>query len=158
MKKIYLLISILVIFIDQLIKYFIMNNLKLYESISIIPNFFDITFLKNDGGAFSLLPSARWLFIICAIIVAFLLIRYIIKENINKSFELITYSLIIGGVLGNMIDRIFYGNVIDYISFKIFNYNAPVFNFADMCIVIGALMLCIIIIRGDKIENNNSRK
>ena len=84
------------------------------------------------------MSGGRWIFILLALIFIIYLIRYIYIDTNIKKLDVITYSLLLAGVVGNLIDRVVYGYVVDYLDFYIFKYNAPVFNFADMCIVIGA--------------------
>lgn len=159
MKKNVFIFSLILVLIDQFIKGLVINNMNLYESIKVIPNFFKITYVENDGGAFSLFSGGRWFFIVLAIIVVVFLVRLIIIDNKVSKFDRAAYSLVLGGVVGNLIDRIFYGKVIDYIDFNLFGYDAPVFNFADMCIVFGALMIVyILIVKGDSDANIYSRK
>lgn len=158
MKKFILIFTMLLTFIDQIAKYLVINNLELYKSIKVIPNFFYITFAKNDGAAFSILSGGRWFFIAIGVIALVLIIRYIFIDTKISKFDVASYSLVVSGILGNLIDRIVYGYVVDYMDFYIYKYNAPIFNFADMCIVIGAFMvLYSLTIRGDRIENTNSR-
>lgn len=158
MKKFILILSTLLMFIDQLIKYFVIHNLELYKSIKLIPNFFYITFVKNDGAAFSILSGNRWLLIAIGIIALIFMIKLIIMDKKITKLDVVSYSLVIGGILGNLVDRILYGSVIDYLDFYLFGYNAPVFNFADSCIVIGAIIIiCVLIKEGNNYESNNSR-
>lgn len=140
MKKIISLSSILLI-IDQIIKLIISSKMLLNSSITIIGKFFNITYVINKGAAFSILTGNRLFLIIVSLISLILIYKYLLKDKILKNKEIIIYSLIIGGLLGNLLDRIIYGYVIDYLDFKIFNYNYPVFNFADICIVIGIVLL-----------------
>lgn len=158
MKKFILILSTLLMFIDQLIKYFVIHNLELYKSIKLIPNFFYITFVKNDGAAFSILSGNRWLLIAIGIIALMFMIKLIIMDKKITKLDVVSYSLVIGGILGNLVDRVLYGSVIDYLDFYLFGYNAPVFNFADSCIVIGAIIIiCVLIKEGNNYEGNNSR-
>ena len=158
MKKFILILSTLLMFIDQLIKYFVIHNLELYKSVKLIPNFFYITFVKNDGAAFSILSGNRWLLIAIGIIALMFMIKLIVMDKKITKLDVVSYSLVIGGILGNLVDRVLYGNVIDYLDFYLFGYNAPVFNFADSCIVIGAIIIiCVLIKEGNNYESNNSR-
>jgi len=149
-----ILVSLLVFIIDLISKLIISNNFKLYESISIIDNFFNITYTHNYGGAWSIFESSTLLITIIGIIIIILLIFYVIKNKINSKSDIISYSLIIGGALGNLFDRIVYGYVIDFLDFNIFGYDYPIFNIADMMIVIGIFMLLIFAERSDKHDNN----
>lgn len=136
----YLMIILFVIF-DQIVKYLVVNCLYLGENIEIIKNFFSITYVENDGAAFSILSGSRIFFILLGIGACL----YIIKCSKNKQkIEQFCYYLLISGILGNLIDRVINGYVIDYLDFYVFGYNFPVFNFADICITVGAAMLLVI--------------
>jgi len=159
MKKFVFILSIILVFIDQLIKNVIIRTININESIILIPKFLNITYVTNDGGAFSILSGGRWYFIIISIIALIFLIRIILLDTKISRFDMFSYSLVLGGIVGNLIDRIIYGKVIDYIHFIIFNHSFAIFNFADMCIVIGAFMIIyILIVKGDSDENIYSRK
>ena len=116
--------------IDEASKIILDNVLSLGKSITIFDKFLYITKVYNDGISFSMLTGKRWL----------ILYFYMKKFKENKR-NIIAFSLIFGGLLGNLIDRIIHGYVIDFIDFYIFNYNYPVFNLADRFICIGVLIL-----------------
>lgn len=80
---------------------------------------------------------------------------YFIKDKKLKKIEVITYSILIGGIIGNLIDRIVYGYVIDYLSFNIFGYHFPVFNLADICIVVSVFLMIMIEIKGSEEKHEN---
>lgn len=134
------MITIIFLLIDQIIKYLITTNMYEGQSINIINNFFKITYVTNDGAAFNFL-SGKLLFLI---LIAVATTIYIIK-NIKKldKTERKIYELLLAGILGNLIDRIFRKEVIDYMDFKLFNLDMAIFNFADMCIVISCILLII---------------
>ena len=129
--------------IDIVIKLIVKYNMKLYESIKIIDKFFYITYVRNTGAAWSILSGKQIFLILFSIIVIVGIIIYLIKKKEYTRLETISYSLVLSGAVGNLIDRILYGYVIDYLNFYIFNYNFPVFNIADTCIVIGIMLLFI---------------
>jgi signal peptidase II len=156
MKKTYI-IAFLFSLIDVISKQIINHFLELHKSIEIIKNFFYITYTKNTGAAWSLLKDERLILLIFTVIVIFIIYKYLNKENL-KNNEQFAYGMIIGGILGNFFDRLIYGYVIDFLDFKIFSYNYPIFNFADSFIVIGIIILIIIEIRKDKNERNNSHR
>ena len=143
MKKLLILLSVMLIIIDQGIKYIVVSNLNVLDSVNIIPNFLNITYVTNSGGAFSILSGSRYFFIILGIIAIIYLIKYIMSDSNITKVDLIAYSLVISGIIGNLIDRVVRGYVIDYLDFKIINYNFPIFNIADICIVIGCLLLVL---------------
>ena len=146
-----IIISIILLCIDQISKLLVVNLLTKTDSITIIKKFFYLTYINNDGAAFSILVGKRIFLILIAVLVIVMLIRYIKKNNIQNKLELVSISLIIGGSLGNLMDRVVRGYVIDFLDFKLFNYNFPIFNLADTFIVIGVILLLLKEIRK---ENN----
>lgn len=141
MKKIGI-ISLIVIIIDRILKVLVTNNFALNVRNKIIDGFFYITNCHNEGAAFSLFSGNVLFLIFITLIVLFLIYRTINKENVNK-IGILAYGLLLGGILGNLYDRIFYGYVIDYLDFRIFNFNFAIFNLADAAIVIGAILLIV---------------
>ena len=146
MKK-FLSVSFLLIVIDRIIKILVQVFLT-GKKVFLIDNFLYLVNIENDGAAFSILEGKQWLLIIIGIIASAFIVYYVKKNNIKN----IGFSLLLGGVIGNLIDRLVYRYVIDYIGFIIFNRYMPIFNFADMAIVVGAF---IIILWGDKDEVKN---
>ena len=140
MKKIGI-ISLIVIIIDRILKVLVTNNFVLNVRNKIIDGFFYITNCHNEGAAFSLF-SGNVLFLIFITLIVLFLIYRINKENVNK-IGILAYGLLLGGILGNLYDRIFYGYVIDYLDFVIFKFNFAIFNLADAAIVIGAILLIV---------------
>ena len=138
-----IIISIILLCIDQIAKLLVINLLTKTDSIAIIKNFFYLTYINNDGAAFSILVGKRIFLILVAIIVIIMLIHYIKKNNIQNKLEIVSLALITGGSLGNLMDRVVRGYVIDFLDFKIFNYNFPIFNLADTFIVIGVILLLL---------------
>ena len=145
-KKIFNITAIILI-IDQIIKIIIRSNLNEYQEIKIIKNFFSITLLKNTGAAFSILKNSTLLLIIISVLFILLISKYIKKEEKKLTkLDVYSYGIILGGIFGNLLDRIIHKGVIDYLSFRFFSYYFPVFNFADICIVVGAILMVIGII------------
>ena len=157
MKKKPYLIAFLFFLIDLISKQVVINTLKLNESILVIKNFFYLTYTKNNGAAWSILKDQRILLLIVSVLVLFLINKYMNKEKLSK-IEEFTYGMIIGGILGNFFDRIIYGSVIDFLDFKIFGYNYPIFNLADTFIVVGIILLIIISIRKEHYEKYQSNR
>ena len=155
MKKL-AIISLVCIIIDQIIKVVITTNVEFAHSINVINNFFRITYLQNTGAAWSILSGNRILLIIVTIIALGIIYYVFLKDKKIKNYESILLGLLLGGIIGNLIDRVRFGYVIDYLDFNIFSYHYPVFNFADICIVISIIILVIISLKEDK-NGNNSR-
>lgn len=157
MKKKSLIIATIILLIDQVLKILINNILSINESIEVIHSFFYITKVYNTGAAWSIFEGSQILLIIIAIIAFFLLLKYQSVFVENKR-NIVAFALIYGGLVGNLIDRVIYGYVIDYLHFFIFDYSFPVFNFADMAIVIGFLLVIIAIIKGEENEVSSRRR
>ncbi len=143
MPYIVLGLSLVVALIDYIIKILVLNNLKPIGSLAVIPGLFSLTYVENRGAAFGMLSNARWIFIVFTFIVIAVLIYFIFKKRITCKLFNISAILIIGGGIGNLIDRIFYGFVVDYLSVSFF---PPVCNFADYCITVGAGLMVIYLI------------
>ncbi len=142
--------SFILFLIDLVSKVIISTNLELNNSLVIIDNFFSLTYIKNYGAAFSILVNYRLLLIIVSIIVIILLIIFLIKNKLKTKLEFICYSLLLGGILGNLFDRVVYGYVIDFFDFTFFGYNFAIFNLADSFIVISIILLLFDSFRSDK--------
>lgn len=150
MKRL-LSVSIILVIIDQVIKYIVMNYMHLHESITLIQNFFKITYAQNTGAAWSIFSGNRLLLILIAFLSLWLLYHYCLKERKLNALEITTYGLLIGGIIGNLLDRIIHGFVIDYLDFQIFSYDYPIFNLADICIVLGVILLIYEILGGEQL-------
>ena len=142
-KLFFLSISIFIILIDQYTKYLVFYNYKTFINKDFL--FFRLDFVKNYGAAFNILSGSRILLSFISIIFSILLIYLIVRKKIFKSIDLYSYSFILGGTIGNGIDRIFKGFVIDFINLNILNF--PVFNIADISINIGFVFLLYSIIK-----------
>ena len=136
--------SIIFVIVDQLIKLIISNFVSYQSSINIVPNFFYITNVHNDGAAWSILSGNVILLALLGVIALVLIYYFFLKDKTLSKLETFLYSLLIGGIIGNLIDRIFLGYVVDYIGVVLINYYFPIFNFADIGIVISILMMIIL--------------
>ena len=149
MKKRPYIIAIFFFLIDFFSKQIVTHALVLNKSIKVIDNFFYLTYVKNTGAAWSILEDQRILLLIISVLALYIIHKFINKEDLSK-VEGLSYGMIIGGILGNLLDRIVYSSVIDFLDFKIFGYNYPVFNLADTFIVIGAILVIFIGIKKEK--------
>lgn len=156
MKKI-LPISLLLVVIDQIFKILIISKMTLLESITIISNFFNITYVRNTGAAWSILSGNTLLLIMVSVIALVFIYYYLIKDKKLTKIDIISYGMLMGGIIGNLIDRVVHGYVIDYLDFKIFNYNFPIFNIADTLIVISIIIIGISLIVGEYREQNSNK-
>ncbi len=154
MIKKMLLISFICVIIDQVLKIIVDSKMVLNTSKEIITDFFNISYVRNFGAAWSILAGNRFFLILVALVSLVIFYLYFVKDKKLSKLETLSYGILIGGILGNLIDRIIHGYVIDYLDFMIFKYDFPVFNFADMCIVISVGLIIINMFIGD----DNSEK
>ena len=145
-KLYFLSLSIFIILIDQFTKYLIFYNHKLFINKDFI--LFRLDFVKNYGAAFNIFSGSRIFLSLISIIFAILLSYLIFRKNNLNSFDLYAYSLILGGTIGNGIDRIYKGFVVDFINLNIINF--PVFNIADISINIGFIFLLYNIFKSNR--------
>jgi signal peptidase II len=131
--------------VDQISKAAVLKHMALYKSIAVIPGFFNITHVHNPGGAFGFLaqngaPWRHWLFL-GAVLLALGMILYFHHQTPRSHPNLaLGLSLIFGGAIGNFIDRLRFGEVVDFLDFYILNHHWPTFNVADSCVTIGVLI------------------
>lgn len=137
------------IFIDQLIKIIVSNIALLNTPYEVIKNFFYLTHVRNLGAAWGIFYGNRYFLILVSLFALFIFYFVFIRNKKLSKFESISFGILLGGIIGNLIDRIVYGYVIDYLDFQIFNYDFPIFNFADTCIVISIILIIIKIIKDD---------
>ena len=156
MRKKPYIIAFLFFLVDLISKQLITHIINLGESYNIIDKFFYITYVQNKGAAWSILEDQRILLLIISVIVLFLINKYMNKENLSN-IECLSYGMIIGGIVGNLFDRVVYGYVIDFLDFKLFGYNYPIFNLADSFIVIGIIIMIVISVRKEIHEGSKGR-
>lgn len=152
MKKL-ISVSLIALLLDQIVKTILNLTMEVGKSIRIIPNFFNITLAHNYGAAWSILGGARIVLILIALLVLISIYFFFIKDKELTNIDKVTYGLLIGGIIGNLLDRIIYGYVIDYLDFNILGYDYPIFNIADICIVVSVFILIITTIKGEKHDN-----
>ena len=136
-KLYFLSLSILIVLIDQFTKYIMFYNYKIFVNKDFL--LFRLDYVKNYGAAFNLFSGSRIFLSIISIIFSIILLYLLIRKNTSNSLDLYSYSFILGGTIGNGIDRILKGFVIDFINLNIINF--PVFNIADISINIGFIFL-----------------
>lgn len=136
-------ITYIILILDQIIKIIVNHTMKLHQEIKIISNLFSLYYVKNTGAAFSILEDNTTFLIILTVIFIIVIDRLIRKENNFSKLSIMSLGLVMGGMFGNLIDRIIHNGVIDYLSFTIFEYDFPVFNLADIGITVGVFLLII---------------
>ncbi|MFA5409647.1 MAG: signal peptidase II [Bacilli bacterium] len=147
MKKQIFILSGIIAVIDQLVKVLVMTSSVGNISVPVVDNFFSLTYVENSGAAWGIFSGSRWFLIIISILSLYAIVKYFLLDIRVTRVEFVAYSLLLGGIIGNLIDRIVYGYVIDYADFRFGTYQFPVFNLADSAIVIGACLVIIHLIR-----------
>ena len=156
-KTIVYTFALLYFIIDIVSKSIILRSGNVLFKKEVIKDFFYLDLQKNTGAAFSILEGATIFFVVVGILALIFIHKYLLKEKLN-TLKILSYSLLIGGIVGNLFDRIFYGYVVDFLSFKFGDYFFPVFNLADSFIVMGAIILGIDIIKDGIYEVRGKRK
>lgn len=139
-KCVFLIITVYIL--DLISKLIVTSNLKINGSVTIIKNFFKITYIKNKGAAFGMLQGKTILLIAITLLIFIFLIKEIVKRGNSKLIDF-SLSLIIGGLLSNLSDRVFLGYVRDFLDFRIFSYEFAIFNLGDIAIVTGSILFFI---------------
>lgn len=148
MMLLWIIIIAASVILDQITKMLVVNGMTLYESIPLIKNVLSFTYIHNYGAAWGMLSDHRWVFIIVTALAIIVMPIFLYKyRNLHWMFGL-SLSLIIGGAIGNMIDRVFLGYVVDFIQATFIDF--PIFNVADICVVCGAIMMFVYVAFIDK--------
>lgn len=150
-------IACIFLILDQVTKVLVDTFIEPHALIRVIDGFFYLSRTSNTGAGFSILKGRVILLIILSIAAIYLLIKYMNDFKDNK-LTCLSFGLLFGGIMGNLLDRVFLGYVRDFLKFNIFSYEYPIFNIADVGIVVGVIILMICIYRGDEIESNSRRK
>ena len=126
---------------DQLIKLVVVEKIAMYQTIELVPNILSLTQIRNTGAAWSIMEGQTWFLIALPVLIVALALAYIFLNRKGKKLPLFSLALVMGGGIGNLIDRIKLGEVVDYIKLDFIGF--PIFNFADMCVVVGAILFCV---------------
>ena len=152
----YVLFVTILVILDQYVKNLVVLNIELSKRIPLIDDFFSLTYVRNYGAGFSILQNETVFLSVLSIVAVLVLAYLLIKAKKSDTVSIISYILIISGALGNLIDRIRLGYVVDFLDFKIFGYDYPVFNIADSFITIGCFILMITVILESKNAKNKA--
>ncbi|QYN43415.1 lipoprotein signal peptidase [Gilliamella sp. ESL0441] len=132
----WLIISTIVFFVDIASKFWILTKFNLYESINVLP-FFSITYVQNIGAAFSIFEGQRWMLAAVALLISGAIVYILYRNKRQQKLENFSLSLILGGALGNLFDRLYHGFVVDFLDVNFGSWHYPTFNIADCAICIG---------------------
>lgn len=148
-------LSLVIFVVDQASKFWFDNNLTMYQQIVIIPDYFSWTLLYNTGAAFSFLADAagwqRWFFAAVAVGVSVVLVVWLKRLKPEETWLALALAMVLGGALGNLVDRVVFGHVVDFILLHWHQqWYFPAFNVADMAITGGAILLALDMFKSDK--------
>lgn len=153
-------IAVVVVILDQLTKYIASTSLEIYQPVAVMP-MFNWTLMHNTGAAFSFLANEngwqRWFFAVIAVVVSVVIVLWIKRLEQHEKWQAAALALILGGAIGNVIDRIWLGYVVDFIDVYYESSHWPAFNVADSAIFIGVAMIIIESIREYWAERQNSK-
>ena len=146
MRKYFFIIAAIVLLLDRVAKWAVASNIQLHDYVTVIPGFFQLTHVQNTGAAFGLFAesSAQWkvgALVSFSVIALFIVSALLWKNSHALSTTTVGLSLILGGAMGNLWDRMVSGHVVDFLDFYVGSYHWPAFNVADSAIVIGAILL-----------------
>ncbi|MBE0435903.1 MAG: signal peptidase II [Methylomicrobium sp.] len=140
----WLWLSFVVLVLDQVTKLAVVANMQLYQSIQVLP-FFNLTYVHNTGAAFSFLSEAggwqRWFFAVLAFVISVVITVWLARLKRHETLLAVSLALVLGGAVGNLIDRLAYGYVIDFLDVYYQDWHWPAFNIADSAITIGVALM-----------------
>ena len=153
-----LIAAVLLVAVDQITKYIALTQLKPIGSVTFIDGFMDFTFVENRGAAFGIFSGKTWLLLVISIIICAVLVWAMTKMPKTKEYRKlrVTFVLILSGAVGNIIDRAMRGYVVDFFEFTFIKW--PVFNMADIYVVVGTIVMAVIIMFFMKDEKENAGK
>ncbi|SOC35381.1 signal peptidase II [Ureibacillus acetophenoni] len=151
---IYYGIALLIVLLDQWTKWIVVQNMELGERISIWDPWLGILSHRNRGAAWGMLEGQMWIFFIVTIVVVIGIIYYFHKQAKGNHFFAVSLMILLGGTLGNFIDRLFRGEVVDFVDvlIPVFNYHFPIFNIADAALTISIIMIIITVLMEERAE------
>ncbi|MBR4070957.1 MAG: signal peptidase II [Clostridia bacterium] len=149
------ILIILSVAADQITKQLVLANIAMYEDVAVLPGIFHFTYIENKGAAFGMLANNRWVFLVISTVAIAAFVFYIIKYRPKDVLLRISLSFVVGGGIGNMIDRCFRGSVVDFIEVDFIDFY--VFNVADMFVCVGCGLMVLYIILSE-IKDSKAKK
>lgn len=149
------ILIILSVAADQITKHLVLANIAMYEDVAVLPGIFHFTYIENKGAAFGMLANNRWVFLVMSTVAIAAFVFYIIKYRPKDILLRISLSFVVGGGIGNMIDRCFRGSVVDFIEVDFIDFY--VFNVADIFVCVGCGLMVLYIILSE-IKDSKAKK
>jgi len=150
-----------ILLLDQWTKSMVVQKLPLYQRVEVVQGFFNLTHVRNTGGAFGVFGGEKGglgsiLFVVVSLVAIGAIIFLFLKIKENERILALSFSLILSGAVGNLIDRLRYGEVVDFLDFHLFTYHWPAFNVADSAICIGIGLMALELLKGDRKKSKKS--
>ena len=153
-----LLCALIIIFsvaADQISKYLVLQNIEMYEEVAVLPKIFHFTYIENKGAAFGMLAEHRWVFLVISSIAILIFVIYLIKYKPKDVLLRASLSMVVGGGIGNMIDRCFRGSVVDFIEVEFIDFY--IFNVADIFVCVGCGLMILYMILSEIKESKAAK-
>ena len=151
-----IIISMAVVLLDQGTKLLVIHNIAPTDTIPVLPRILNLVYVKNTGAAFSILSGKTFFLSLISLAVCVGIVWYLVKNRPENKLMLLSVSLVLGGAVGNLIDRMFRGSVVDF--FEVIFVDFPVFNVADIAITVGAILLMIYVLFFDREKKNGGKE
>lgn len=153
----YLLLTLLLIFLDQTVKQLVLTYIPLYGSVPFLPHIMDFTYVQNTGAAFSMFSDQTWILALCSLLLSLALAVAVWKKFFSHPLGRTALTLVLAGAIGNLIDRVFRGFVVD--MFRTLFMEFAVFNVADICVVVGGIGAALYyVFLYDKLEGKTNKE
>ncbi len=158
--KQYFWVGLVAIFIalDQISKYIINRTIPIDESNELIPGFFSLRHVRNDGAAMGILDGQRWIFMTFTVVIIIVAVIFLCSGKVKNRWGILSLAMIIGGGIGNMIDRIVLGEVIDFFAFNFWGFEFWIFNVADIFVTCGTILLAFYILLSSDFDSKKEKE
>jgi signal peptidase II len=140
----YLIITVLLVVLDQIVKYWVRETIPLFQTKPFLPNLVELTYVQNTGAAFSMLSSVTWLLALISLVASVFILFFLLRGLFPHVLWQIALALVLGGAIGNLIDRVYFGYVVDMFSLQFMDF--AVFNVADIGVTVGGVLLCFYVL------------
>lgn len=140
----YLFITVVLVALDQFVKYWVRETIPLFQTRPFLPDLVELTYVQNTGAAFSMLSNLTWLLALISVVASVFILIFLLRGILSHVLGQISLALVLGGAIGNLIDRIYFGYVVDMFSLQFTDF--AVFNVADIGVTVGGVLLCVYVL------------
>ncbi len=159
LKRYYwIILTLVLVVLDQISKWIVNQTIAINESVVVIPGFFSLSHVRNTGAAFGILSNQRWIFMVFTAVVIAVGVFLLASRRVRNRWGIFSLALIMGGGIGNMIDRVFLGEVVDFFAFNFWGYQFAVFNVADIFVCCGTFVLAFYVFLSKDFDSPKKEK